>query len=713
MRDINIHWKGYPHNLPRIRFCRRHRHRRRPDRSWGKSIPIASIDGAASSREAREPKSYALKVVADVPVYWTNGSRNPSFDPDRGRINSIRDYGPGPVLIGPSDGALEQELDFTSKSRAIEPTYDPRSVHRPQVKTVHSVKSTATQLGPFRPNVVRYHESRVGRASVKSSRQSLRSIVPLSSRSRSRSRKSGAPSLQSIIKSILSDVPSRSSSQQRAIDKFTRDLALYARKTQWPAKGGPITSTTSTTISANTVRNLEPYRTQFLSAGLAVTSKEQRGMMKPTKSLTRTLPGRNDVIYRHNQIPQSQLWSNKRVKNPKAIQKYKQASSTSDSTGTTVIGFTPPHDKSYPRAYRPRKAPSLSSDHTIVGFTPPDERFAPRIPIDRTTIGASRMRERSPPQALPRLRDQVFVKALRQKNSFPTQLTIQNSRPNIDPLHSQVGLQVQPLHIPSEKAVNRPVRQKQYGRKPSSQSYDTRMVVPSYEDSFVKVPFHFPREDISMAATQPSPGPIRQSAPSLSNRKNIVSIIRKQETSTQSSSAIVRSNNVVGVVPPSSLFFQRSSSRNRDKLVVASRPQEERGAPVLSTRLDDDVVLDIAHPTHVTVSKSPRLPQHNLTSATRASALPLHPLDERPSTRKSLPWLRKPAAYVVTPHTSDTGLVSNNAHVMKYEYSRRTDINDINNRVYYPAGMEDWVSPHEGRVMFGIDQNRKENIPRI
>ncbi|KAF8854966.1 hypothetical protein BDZ45DRAFT_24007 [Acephala macrosclerotiorum] len=48
---------------------------------------------------------------------------------------------------------------------------------------------------------------------------------------------------------------------------------------------------------------------------------------------------------------------------------------TSSSTGTTVIGFTPPHEKSYPQPKIDRRPPSLDSDHTMVGFTPPHEKM--------------------------------------------------------------------------------------------------------------------------------------------------------------------------------------------------------------------------------------------------------------------------------------------------------------------------------------------------
>jgi hypothetical protein len=57
----------------------------------------------------------------------------------------------------------------------------------------------------------------------------------------------------------------------------------------------------------------------------------------------------------------------------------KQPSYASGSTGTDVIGWTPPHEKSYPRGQAARPPSNASSDVTHVGWTPP-ERVAPSPP---------------------------------------------------------------------------------------------------------------------------------------------------------------------------------------------------------------------------------------------------------------------------------------------------------------------------------------------
>lgn len=364
MRDIDIHWRGYPHHLPKVRFVRR----RKP------AEPISLTDGAGSSKGKDKSAKTASKLrpVADIPVYWR--SRRPSFNSDRISISSARE----PIAVVPTANPVSSEQDYhsTAPEHTTVRTYDPRIAPASSSKFARPIKSAATQLGPFKPNVTRYYDNRGGRTSGKSSRQSLRSISRLSAKSRSR--RSATPSVHSIIKSVLSEAPSRTPSQRKALDQFTKDLASYSQKVQRSPKQPLVTSPTVTTISAHTIRELKPYQAQFKSAGLAVTSGDQRGMPKSSKIAIRaTLPGRDDIRYRQSR--DSRFRSNealhKGTKSVKPTKRPKEPSYASGSTGTTVIGFTPPHEKSYPRAHRPRKASSLSSDHTIVGFTPPHERF--------------------------------------------------------------------------------------------------------------------------------------------------------------------------------------------------------------------------------------------------------------------------------------------------------------------------------------------------
>lgn len=72
------------------------------------------------------------------------------------------------------------------------------------------------------------------------------------------------------------DAVSRTSSQRRALNRFTRELEKYADVTGAAGKAPAITPTISESkTSIRTVKPLVPYKDEFLAAGLAVTSREQ------------------------------------------------------------------------------------------------------------------------------------------------------------------------------------------------------------------------------------------------------------------------------------------------------------------------------------------------------------------------------------------------------------------------------------------------------
>jgi hypothetical protein len=114
-----------------------------------------------------------------------------------------------------------------------------------------------------------------------------------------------------------------------------------------------------------------------------VTSKEQRGE-SPLEDFSTppSTPPKDEkwekmpILSRKSRVDGG---NNRREEKGKATQKG-PPSFASGSTGTTVISFTPPHEKSYPRSSTERKQPSLESDHTILGFTPPHERMIDPLP---------------------------------------------------------------------------------------------------------------------------------------------------------------------------------------------------------------------------------------------------------------------------------------------------------------------------------------------
>ncbi|KAB5579867.1 hypothetical protein GE09DRAFT_1212329 [Coniochaeta sp. 2T2.1] len=72
--------------------------------------------------------------------------------------------------------------------------------------------------------------------------------------------------------------PSRTSSQKKALNHFAKELQRYADITSAPGKRADFSPTTicPTPLSLHTVEALLPYRDEFLAAGLAVTSADQR-----------------------------------------------------------------------------------------------------------------------------------------------------------------------------------------------------------------------------------------------------------------------------------------------------------------------------------------------------------------------------------------------------------------------------------------------------
>ncbi|KAI1451616.1 hypothetical protein F4805DRAFT_471531 [Annulohypoxylon moriforme] len=85
----------------------------------------------------------------------------------------------------------------------------------------------------------------------------------------------------------LSDVPSRTSSQRKNLNRFTRQLTKYADAAAVAGTAPAMTPTESESkLSYHTVQQLLPYRKEFQRVGLAVTSAEQsrRSPIKPEGS---------------------------------------------------------------------------------------------------------------------------------------------------------------------------------------------------------------------------------------------------------------------------------------------------------------------------------------------------------------------------------------------------------------------------------------------
>ncbi|KAK7923392.1 hypothetical protein PG985_007463 [Apiospora marii] len=101
-----------------------------------------------------------------------------------------------------------------------------------------------------------------------------------------------------------SSIPSRTSSQRKALRHFTKELEKYAKAAGAAGKLPVITPTESDSKpSIHTVKPLLPYRSEFEAAGLAVTSEEQRGMVTAEAAGKPPAPHWMDSKKRRNSLP--------------------------------------------------------------------------------------------------------------------------------------------------------------------------------------------------------------------------------------------------------------------------------------------------------------------------------------------------------------------------------------------------------------------------
>ncbi|KAG9247523.1 hypothetical protein BJ878DRAFT_539233 [Calycina marina] len=141
-------------------------------------------------------------------------------------------------------------------------------------------------------------------------------------------------SVRSLVHSLVPE-SSHTPRQRRILRRFARELELHLKAVQNLPKQTLIPSPSITTI--HTIQDLEPYHSQFNSAGLAVTSAEQRRRMPQEK--------------RDNKLPQKP-----------------------SLPPIAVDGSEDEHTSSY----------SLSTDHTVLEWTPPNEQ-PPPPPVDEAS----------------------------------------------------------------------------------------------------------------------------------------------------------------------------------------------------------------------------------------------------------------------------------------------------------------------------------------
>ena len=340
---------------------------------------IPSTDGAGNSVTGRGigPKqqrdhSSPLPHVAEVPVYWGNINKA-SQNPDLLSARSGRQHG-AYSRVRQAETLNRQRKNSVAlppgRSRTYDTRIDPKSLARSRTTTY----PTRIQLsGPAVPAFESppYSPERKTRQSFGS-----KAFWEAVNTSELRAKESDyTASAKPIVQTDFSTADSRTSSQKRAVGKFTKELELYLQATRSLPKQSLVASPSETTVSACTITELGPYQAEFQSAGLAVSSREQRGIRFQKTPSPPPTPPKDKMWQKRSSSPgKSKLVSKQDVEQAKpTLEKKREPSFASGSTGTMLIGFTPPHEKSYPRRQEV-KAPSVaSSDGTVIGFTPPYE----------------------------------------------------------------------------------------------------------------------------------------------------------------------------------------------------------------------------------------------------------------------------------------------------------------------------------------------------
>lgn len=316
---------------------------------------------------------YSLMHVAEVPVYWSAKKPVNRKKTSIASNRAIKRSGEC-VHVGPLDLVSRRRIYRSPQRVGRSRTYDSRIDPRALLDRERPTKSAPVNPPPTTLRTISRNTATQGSPEL---RRALESIAVKSKADP----QSVTPSMKSIVQSLLSDSASRTASQKRALKQFTKELELYLQATKSLHKQTLVPSPSTTTVSAHTIEELRPYKGQFQSAGLAVTSADQKresavmAKLKKAPSPPPTPPKDDRYTARKPTARKSKMSTGgekrQETTNP-THHHHKTESLPSFDTGTTVMDFTPPHEQTGPRT-RGRRHSSMSSDHTIMAFTPPHE----------------------------------------------------------------------------------------------------------------------------------------------------------------------------------------------------------------------------------------------------------------------------------------------------------------------------------------------------
>jgi len=269
-----IHWKGYPKSrFPRIR-C-------------GPKRRISPSSHASSSIRRSRKRQVSRKVRLHNQVHekvfgWESLASDDS-------IKAVTSMGTDPVLM-----ALPSSLMHTGDGAARAPS------RASILKNKNLLRSPAPALWPDytpptraitstqQPNLPESVKERICDPRI-SPRRLLKRETPANT-------VVGSPNVRPLVHGLVSPA-SRSPSQRRTLKRFARELELHLKAVESLPKKSLIPSPSITTIQ--TVEALKPYHKQMLSAGLAVTSAEQR---KRPSSLTKQNAESQDMLKKRYEV---------------------------------------------------------------------------------------------------------------------------------------------------------------------------------------------------------------------------------------------------------------------------------------------------------------------------------------------------------------------------------------------------------------------------
>lgn len=336
-----------------------------PENTVTRSTITDSHDGAGASvaRKTKitgQEKLHHLKHAVEDPVYWrsTKAQDHLTSWVATGRDEASPFWNPG------------RESHFKLSRTAIgqRACYIPRDIGRNQTSDL--------RIDPKKVSEVLRMETSGASWSVDShlcQEKSPEAATPPSQTIRSRV---SALSMESAVQTVISNAPSQTPSQSKALRQFKKGLELYVQATASLPKRSLIPSSSVTTVSANTVKELKPYQAELKAAGLAVTSDEQlRKSIFVTKRRIPTPPTTPPIT-----PPKDEKWLFKETpgrtsKEPRVPNREPHNSEISSSR-MTAMDWTPPHQTANQQQSLDNTPYTMSSDYTVMELIPLHEEPA-------------------------------------------------------------------------------------------------------------------------------------------------------------------------------------------------------------------------------------------------------------------------------------------------------------------------------------------------